>query len=392
MAKKRIRWEDHPSIVLVNGKPRLKVFEEYFVEEGLPKFQKLLDEDMKHSKEPSGPDDVRGSAIVAGWHNGEGVEPRETDLQAAKNAKWTRNRYVALRAGLRSSGETGKRSPFMDAIRACAAWVKRAAAKAKEDAPVSVEDTFKLVKDSEITVTTEELLRSRAIGVALIKRFEQTCQFGMAKKVTDHLDVLAAKIALAERGMCRYLTEDQAIEFMTKAERGVQVEFLRYYPEVIPADVGAKMAECNMALLFDNYVVMYYSQDVKPVRLLEEDVDELERHKRRDPILFGTLRGSRELFYIADWTYKDDDLTPEVVEKALGTIPTLENERIADSQLKVSELIHDLRVDVDRAIAEARDRGTLIDLEPNVAALEAAEMAGLPDRGEQAPVPPEAQS
>lgn len=389
MSKKRIRWEDHPSITLVNGRPRLKVFEEYFVEEGLPKFQKLLDEDMKHSKEPSGPDDVHGSAIVPGWHSGEGVEPRETDLQAAKNAKWTRNRYVALRAGLRSSGETGKRSPFMDSIRKIASWFTL---RDPYQPAVSVEDTFRLVKDSEITVTTEELLKSRAIGVALIKRFEQTCQFGMAKKVTDHLDVLAAKIALANRGMCKYITEDQAIEFMTKAERGVQVEFLRYYPEVIPADVGAKMAECNMALLFDNYVVMYYSQDVKPVRLLEEEVDELERHKRRDPILFGTLRGSRDLFYIADWTYKDDDLTLEVVEKALGTIPTLENERIADSQLKVSELMHDITVDVDRAIAEARDRGTLVNLEPNVAALEAAEMAGLPDRGEQAPVPPEAQS
>ena len=378
MVKKRIRWEDHPSITLVNGKPRLKVFEEYFVEEGLPKFQKLLDDDMKHSKEPSGPDDVHGSAIVPGWHSGDGVEPRETDLQAAKNAKWTRNRYVALRAGLRSSGETGKRSPFMDSIRKIASWFTL---RDPYQPAVSVEDTFRLVKDSEITVTTEELLKSRAIGVALIKRFEQTCQFGMAKKVTDHLDVLAAKIALAERGMCRYLTEDQAIEFMTKAERGVQVEFLRYYPEVIPADVGAKMAECNMALLFDNYVVMYYSQDVKPVRLLEEDVDELERHKRRDPILFGTLRGSRDLFYIADWTYKDDDLTLEVVEKALGTIPTLENERIADSQLKVSELIHDLTIDVDRAIAEARDRGILVNLEPNVAAPQSAE------RGEPAPTP-----
>lgn len=380
---KRIKWESHPSVTLVNGKPRLKVFEEYFVEEDLPKFKRLL-------ARPGGGDDskaaedvmsLESSAIVPGWHTGEGVALRETDLQAAKAAKWNRNRYVALKAGRMTSGEKGGNSPFMSAVRSTAAWLKRLVSR--KEMPISVEDAFGLAKDREIVVTTEELLRSRAIAAALIRRFEETCQFAMAKKVRGHLDVLAAKLALAQRGMCRYLTEDQAIEFMTKAERGVQVEFLRYYPEVIPADVGAKIAECNLALLFDNYVVMYYSTKVDPVRLLEE-VDEHERHRRRDPILFGTLRGSRELYYVADWIYKDDDLTLETVEKAIGTIPTLEDERIEDSQFKLSELLHEVKESVDRELAEARDTGRLLNLEPDSATIVAAEQAGMPDGGETA--------
>lgn len=370
MAKvKRIRWDKHPSVTEVNGVPRLKVFEEYFVEEGLPKFQKLMNEEKAKA---TGEDDAKSSvvadiemavdgiAIQPGWLEGEGVARRESDLQAAHGAKWGRNRYVRLRLNRPDANQTDQTTPhgFMHAIKSALRWIK---GKAKtEPEAMSVEDTFRLAKEDELYVTTEDMLRSRAIAASLVKRFTDTCQFGMAKKVEDHLSVLAAKINLTEHGMCRYLTEEQAVSFITQAEKGVQVEFLRYYPEVIPNDVAKKMAECNLAMLFDNYVVMYYSTNAKPARLLEEAIDDEERHRRRDPILFGTIRGDRNLYYVADWVYKDDDLTLATVEKAIGTLPTLKDERISDSQLKIEELIHEVRDGVEKAIAEAKETGHFI--------------------------------
>jgi len=368
MAKKvkRIRWENHPSITVVGGKPRLKVFEEYFVEEDLPKYKKISEEEAKSDSGINAANIVVGTADAAdaagnGWLEGEGVPARVSDATAAREAKWARNRYIRLRLGTDSSSQIDRRGGFRAAVRAAKSWIKN---KRPPSDGVSVEETFRLAKEDELHVTTEELLRSRAIAVSLVNRFKQTCQFGMAKKVEDHLNVLAAKLALAQRDMCRYLTEEQAVEFITKAERGVQVEFLRYYPEVIPNDVAVKLAQCNLAMLFDNYVVMYYSKDVKPARLLEEEIDEEERHKRRDPILFGTIRGSRDLYFVADWVYKDDDLTLATVEKAIGTLPTLKDEQIADSQYRIEELLNDVRLDVDRSIAEAKDRGNFIELEP----------------------------
>lgn len=367
--KKRIRWEDHPSVTLVNGKPRLKVFEEYFVEENLPKFQKLF-EDEKANKSSQIANMMNdpimldsSNSIRPAWLEGEGVQARESDLQAAHDAKWARTRYMRLRLGNDPNSQTQtKRQGFRKAIRSAVDWVTGKVAKEPEG--VSVEETFRLAKEDELYITTEELLRSRAIAVSLVRRFEKTCQYGMAKKVDDHLNVLAAKIALAQHDMCRYLTEEQAVEFITKAERGVQVEFLRYYPEIIPNDVAAKMSACNLAMLFDNYVVMYYSKDAKPVRLLEEEIDEEERHKRRDPILFGTIRGDRNLYFVADWVYKDDDLTLATVEKAIGTLPTLKDERIADSQYRIEELLHDVTDQVEKEIAHAKDIGAFIELEP----------------------------
>lgn len=374
MAKvKRMRWDKHPSVTVVNGKPMLKVFEEYFVEEDLPKFQKILQEDAEKNKkgkesamagnELIAPADASGFGINPAWLEGEGVQPRATDLLAAKEAKWQRNRYVRLRLDGRVSDTNSTDrgvGRFRKALRAAKSWLQDKAAPSEEG--VSVEETFRLVKEDELYVTTEDLLRSRGIATALVDRFKKTCQFAMAKKVEDHLSVLAAKINLAQHDMCRYITEEQAIEFITKAERGVQIEFLRYYPEVIPNDVAAKMAQCNLAMLFDNYVVMYYSKDVKPARLLEEVVDEQERHKRRDPILFGTIRGSRNLYYVADWVYKDDDLTLATVEKAIGTLPTLKDEKIADSQYRIEELMHEATDSIDKAIAWAKDTGHFVEL------------------------------
>lgn len=363
--KKRIRWEDHPSIMLMNGQPRLKVFEEYSVEEDLPKFKKLVEEDAKKKLEDQAsltpnlvmsPETADMESISRAMS-----DKRPSDLSAAKDAKWSRTRYVRLRAGSISGQKEkgGVIQALRNGIRKLHDW----ACERTSDAPVSVEETFRLAKEDELTLTTEELLRSRAIAVSLANRFKQTCQYGMAKKIEDHLETLSSELALAARGMCTYLTEEQAIEFMTKAERGVQVEFLRYYPEIIPEDVAKKMLECNLAMLFDNYVVMYYSKDAKPVRLLEDEIDEEERHRRRDPILFGTLRGSRKLYYVADWIYKDDDLTISTVEKAIGTLPTLKDERISDSQFKLEEALHAFNKAAEDAVEQAKETGTFVPID-----------------------------
>lgn len=389
MAKvRRIRWDKHPSVTTVNGTPRLKVFEEYFVEEELPKFQKLLDAEKAGDKSRTPMEDVAMAndfGLVAAniTMEGDGVTGRRTDLQAAKDAKWTRNRYIRLRIDGRVDS-VNKSGGFSAAIRAMRHWFTDAAGKLPQSDATSVEETFRLVKEDALYVTTEDLLRSRGIAAALVRRFKDTCQFGMAKKVEDYLNVLAAKINLAQHDMCRYITEEQAIEFITKAERGVQVEFLRYYPEVIPNDVAKEMVKCNLALLFDNYVVMYYSKDVKPARLLEEEIDEDERHKRRDPILFGTIRGDRNLYYVADWVYKDDDLTLATVEKAIGTLPSIKDEKISDSQYRIEELLREVGESVDAAIAEGKDTGTFIELEPPPPPPPPPNLAGNPSIGSPA--------
>ena len=51
---KRERYTEHPSITVINSTPKLRVFEEFFVEENLPKWRKIkirIDADDKASRD-----------------------------------------------------------------------------------------------------------------------------------------------------------------------------------------------------------------------------------------------------------------------------------------------------------------------------------------------------
>ena len=75
-------------------------------------------------------------------------------------------------------------------------------------------------------------------------------------------------------------------------------------------------------MVFDNYVVAYYSDLIHRAVATQQKVSAKEeqkvRERRRDPILFGVIKNSRKLYYICDWTTDTDDLTLEKLEKELG--------------------------------------------------------------------------
>ena len=45
---------------------------------------------------------------------------------------------------------------------------------------------------------------------------------------------------------------------------------------------------------------------------------EAEAKRRRDPIMFGLISGSKKLYYICDWVTPDDDITLDKVIEILG--------------------------------------------------------------------------
>ena len=66
--------------------------------------------------------------------------------------------------------------------------------------------------------------------------------------------------------------------------------------------------------VFDNYVVMHYDPQGK-----HKEETRKEEAKRKDPILFGLIAGSRKLYYIADWVDEYCNLTLEKFVETLGT-------------------------------------------------------------------------
>ena len=109
------------------------------------------------------------------------------------------------------------------------------------------------------------------------------------------------------------VTEEQAVKFLKKTEKGIKLSYIKNFSRPIPDDAADKISILNALEIFDNYVVLYYDPEGEAFKETAQ-----ENAKRRDPILFGLIAGSRKLYYIADWTDEYCDLTLEAFVDTLG--------------------------------------------------------------------------
>ena len=64
--------------------------------------------------------------------------------------------------------------------------------------------------------------------------------------------------------------------------------------------------------IFDNYAILHYDPDLEAY---SETIEETK--KRRDPILFGLIKGSNKLYYITDWI---DEFCDPTLDKFVETL------------------------------------------------------------------------
>lgn len=75
--------------------------------------------------------------------------------------------------------------------------------------------------------------------------------------------------------------------------------------------------EIDKLEVFDNYCILHYDETGESTDMTVEE-KEAEAKRRRDPIMFGLISGSKKLYYICDWVTPDDDITLDKVIEILG--------------------------------------------------------------------------
>ena len=367
---KKYKYTEHPCVVVLADVPHLRIFEDPFIEETLPKWKKAI---VKPEKKEDGKPEITLEYIATNANNinivsngpasapetntnreGAPTNLHEIDMSdAAKarraqheeaarqrminNAKWDRDRYLRNRREF-INAHKGKYGKFL-------LWLKDLNPFGSK--PDEVETTFEQVKEAIVPASSDELKKSFAIANAYCDRLQSVGQMAKAEQLQSVKDTIAYQLTLAQHGFNKYLTEADALKFLLRANRGVNIEFLRYFGGVIPKDVVDKKLEADKLCIFDNYVVMHYDSANDIFRRNAVEDIEQERQRRRDPILFGMIYGCRKLFYIADWTTPEDDLTYEVVEKIVGgnLYPTeYETKVIGDEEVQdaMDKMMHDL--------------------------------------------------
>lgn len=149
-----------------------------------------------------------------------------------------------------------------------------------------------------------------------LKQIHNAVTVGQTSLVEDLLRGLVTnkyESVLFAEGLYYVVNEEQMIDFVSKCEKGIKLDYVKNFTRPMPQDVVDKIAKINQLEVFDNYVVLYYDPDGK---IYKETAR--EEAKRKDPIIFGVIAGSNKLYYIADWVDEYCDLTLEAFVDAIG--------------------------------------------------------------------------
>ena len=119
--------------------------------------------------------------------------------------------------------------------------------------------------------------------------------------------------ALFAEGYYYVIDEDTIVDFIKKCEKGLSLDYIKNFSRPIPQEVVNKISKLNELEIFDNYVVLHYD----PTKTAYKET-EYERAKRKDPIIFGLIAGSKKLYYVTDWIDEYCDLTLEKFVDTLG--------------------------------------------------------------------------
>ena len=149
---------------------------------------------------------------------------------------------------------------------------------------------------------------------------QKSGQIDMMLKFKERLQLIESEIKVRDGGFKHFVTEDNIVKFVLKSVRGLKLDYILKFDRIIPEDVVATKDKAEELLIFDNYVVLHY--DPASAELLKKEVQATE--EKKDPILFGLIKGSNKLYFIDDWIDEFCDLTFDKLIEAIEIDDTLE--------------------------------------------------------------------
>lgn len=140
-------------------------------------------------------------------------------------------------------------------------------------------------------------------------------QRALVEKFKDLMDTIRGEAHLIVMELKKYVTEKQVVEFYEKVgeDKNLKLTWIKNFNRIIPEDVYVVKKDLDERKIFDNYVVLHYDPENNGAELTKEEIE-----KKKDPILFGVIKNSKKLYYIADWKDEYCDLTLEEMFNVLG--------------------------------------------------------------------------
>lgn len=196
-------------------------------------------------------------------------------------------------------------------------WNKITATGEEEEVvPLDVVSFFEEVKLSLKANNELYVKRVEPYLVALYNASEMGQQ-ALIDRIVERIFCIKYESILLAEGFNKKITEEQLVYFVKHAEKGVRLDYIKNFTDIIPENVIAMKTKVDKLQVFDNYCVLHYDPDLKSYSMTIAEKEDARR-KKSDPILFGLISGSTDLYYIADWVNDKCDLTLDEFMKVSG--------------------------------------------------------------------------
>ena len=201
------------------------------------------------------------------------------------------------------SGKKKKKKKSHNIFRKLSDIIKSKIKEADDIYAMDVLEFFSQVKG--ITKANKDSYVNRLTGyIVALKNCDASGQTALKEQLVRDMLINKYESILYANNMYYVVEEGQIVDFVKKTEKGVRLTYVKNYMRVIPPEVVEKINTANDMEIFDNFVILHYDPELKS---FAETIEETKN--RRDPILFGLIKGSKKLYYMTDWIDEYCDLT-----------------------------------------------------------------------------------
>lgn len=143
-------------------------------------------------------------------------------------------------------------------------------------------------------------------------------QEALGEKMMSDLARETRESVMYAKGIKYFIEKEDLDRYKRKIRDGhISDTKFKEFTRVIPKDVldkKKKVEDC-----FDGYVIYHYwDESAEKVREGKQKMTAQEKDKMRDPVLFGVIKESTRLYFIADWEDEYCDLTFEEMIDVIG--------------------------------------------------------------------------
>ena len=194
-------------------------------------------------------------------------------------------------------------------------WLLSGQSTKTEKAPIKkitiVEFFTTLIKNYEELTPIGEIADHYEKALIQAKTMGQTA---LLERLKDCIDSARGEAHLVAMGLKKYVTEKQVVELYEKvgADKNLKLTWIKNFGRIIPEAVYEIKKDVDERKIFDNYVVLHYDPKENGEKLTKK-----EKEKKKDPILFGVIKNSKKLYFVADWKDEYCDLTLDEMFKIL---------------------------------------------------------------------------